>query len=477
MLRNVIKALTKNLGLKLLALLFAVTMWMAVVSMDDPPINKRFTIAVTVENEDAIKAMNKYYEMEGDSSNVTFNVMGKRSVMSEISGSDFKAVADLSQLIQREDENVVPIEITALRHSNELTISKRTRELKIILEDLMTQRFVIQPVAQGNPAEGYALGEMTVAPNRVTISGPKAVVSQVDSVKAPIDILDMSTDITDSVVPLLLDENGDTVDTTRLSCSVDIVTVRVDIVSEKSVPIKVNYNGEPKDGFEVISAKAEPAEVTIKGNSEILNMISSIVIPESDISVEGADEEFEQRVDINRYLPEGVSLSNSAQATITVKVDIEELERRVIHVPSRNIAVDGLPEGYQIEFNDQTVDIEVYGLAADLNRLSANALRPVLDVSNVGPGRHVGQLQLTVDSEYIIGDTSVSFTIFSENTDGDDEEGEDNTDHPDQTEPDEDTNTDTDTDKEIDTNTDDNTEADDHRAVTGIDDISDREEE
>lgn len=469
MLRNVVKKLTKNLGLKILALLFAAVMWMGVVNLDDPPMNKKFTIAVTVENEEAVMSMNKYFEFDSESSNVTINVLGKRSIINDISASDFKATADMSRLIQRENENVVPIEITALRYASKLTISKRTRELKVTLEDLMTQRFVIQPVAQGSPAEGYALGDMSVAPNRITISGPKAVVSKIDSVKAPIDILDMSTDITDSVMPVILDKNGETIDTTRLTISVEIVTVRVDIVSEKAVPIKVNYSGKPADGYEVIAAKADPATVTIKGPSDILNTISAISIPDTDISVEDADDEFEQKLDINRYLPEGVSLSNSSQATITVKVDIEQLERRVIHVPTRYIAVDGLPEGYQLEFNDQNVDIEVYGLTDDLNTLSASALRPVLDVSGMEPGRHVGQLQLTLDSEFIVGDTSVSFTISSDSNDDETNTGTDDV----QTDIDSDTGADTGSDTDVDQ--DDESSVDDSR--TRIDDLANREEE
>ncbi len=57
MLRNVVKILTRNLGLKMLAFLFAVTMWLAVVNLDEPVIRRAFTVAVTVENEDAITSM------------------------------------------------------------------------------------------------------------------------------------------------------------------------------------------------------------------------------------------------------------------------------------------------------------------------------------------------------------------------------------------------------------------------------------
>lgn len=418
MLRNAVKMLINNLGLKMLALLFAITMWMAVVNLEDPTVSKPFTIAVTIENEDYIASMNKYYEIEGENANVKFTVLGKRSIIEELSGSDFKAIADMSQLIQGEDENVVPIEIIALRHSSQLTISKRTRQLKVLLEDLMSQSFVILPSAQGKPAEGYALGTMEVSPNRLKVSGPKDVVSQIESVRAAIDISDMSTDITDSAALILLDSDGNTVDTTRLTLNRDIVNIKVNIVSEKTVPIRASYSGRPKEGYEVISIKTTPSEVMIKGESDILNSISAITIPESVISVDGADELFEQRVDLNQYLPDGVVLSNSRQANVRVKVDVEQLERRSFTVPVDNIGVDGLPEGYRLEFNSRNVVMEIYGLADDLDELTADTLRPVLDVSGLMAGRHVGKLDLAIDNKYVVGDATVSFTIFSGNSEG-----------------------------------------------------------
>lgn len=417
--------LTRNLGLKLLALLFAATMWMAVVNLDDPTMSKPFTVAVTIENDEAVAAMNKYYEIEPDSANVTFNVTGKRSIVDELSASDFKAIADMTRLIQKTDENIVPIEIMALRHSSQLSISKRTRELKVILSDLMRQAFMIQPNPQGEPADGYAVGSLSAEPNRLWVSGPKEVVSQIDSVKAAIDVTNMSTDISDSVVPVLYDKGGEAVDTTRLTLSLDIVTVKANIVSRKTVPVRVNYSGKTAEGFEVISAEAEPAEVTIKGRSNILNAISAVTIPEDVISVEGAKEKFEQKVDINQYLPEGVVLENSVEATVTVKIDVEQLERRVFTIPVRNIQVDDLPEKYRLEFNERTAEIEIYGLTDDLNRLTANGLRPVLSVSGLAPGKHVKQLQLALDNKYIAGENMVSFTIYSENSEDTGEDGSD----------------------------------------------------
>ena len=414
MLRRLIKRLTNNLGLKILALLFAVAMWMAVVNISDPTINRPFTAAVTIENENAVTAMNKYFEFENESAYVTFNVLGKRSIIQELSSSDFKAVADMSQLIQGTDKSIVPVEITAQRYASQLTISKRVQEIKVSLEDLMSTTLVIQAGTQGKPAEGYALGTMEVTPNLLKVSGPKEVVSRIDSVKAVVDISGMSTSVSDGVVPVLLDDKEEAIDTTRLTLNLKAVTVKVNIISEKTVPVKASYTGKPASGFEVISVKTDPPEVTIKGRSEILNSISTITIPENVISVDNVDEKFEQQVDLTKYLPDGVSLSNSKEASIIVKVDVEELERRVFKVPSQNISVDNLPEGYRVEFHGESVDMIIYGLKNDLDELTIQELHPVLDVGGKMAGSHVGQLQLSLDNKYIAGDNQISYTIFSD---------------------------------------------------------------
>ena len=416
MLKRLAKKLTHNLGLKLVALLFAVGMWMAVVNLDDPTINKPFTIAVTIENEDVIASMGKYFEVINESGNVTFNVSGKRSIVDKLSVSDFKATADMNQLIQQDDTSVVPIEIVALRYASQLTISRRGKELQVSLEDLMRAQFMIQPVAKGEPADGYALGSMEVTPNLLKVSGPKAIVSEIEAVKATIDVSDMTSRITDSVVPALLDKDGEMVDTTRLTMNISTVTVNAEILVEKNVMIRAAYSGEPEEGFEVVAVTPDPEEVKIKGTADILNGISAVTIPDTVINVEGANAVFTQQIDITKYLPSGVTLSDSSQANITVKVDVEQLASKTFAVPTSNIDVDNLPEGYRIVYGTHSIDITIFGLNNDLADLTAASLRPVLDVDGMSAGSHVGQLTLNLDSKYIVADMTVPYTIITESS-------------------------------------------------------------
>lgn len=410
------KKLAENIGLKILALVMAVILWIAVINLDDPTINKQFTTGVTVDNENFISAMGKYYEIDSESMNVTFKVYGKRSVINQLNNSDFKAVADLSQISLDESENLVPVSISAQRSASQVTISKRVQEIRVKLEDLMRKSFIIQTESQGEPTEGYALDTTDVTPNVLRVSGPKSVVSKIHEVRAVIDISGLSTEITDNVVPVLFDKNGKTIDTTRLTLNLNTVTVKAGVVSKKDVPVKVNYTGNPAEGFEVVALDTDPAEISIQGDSDILNAISSITIPEGLINVDGMEEKLKQQVDITKYLPSGVTLSDSTQANVTITVDIEEMERRSFTVPVKNIEIDNLPEGSTVDFNSKQVSIPIYGLKDDLDALEADSLHPILDVSGRVSGSHVGQLKLILDNKYIAGEATVSYRIISENS-------------------------------------------------------------
>ena len=51
MLRKLTKRITNNFGLKVLAVVFAIVIWLVVVNIEDPEKTKGFTIPVTIERK------------------------------------------------------------------------------------------------------------------------------------------------------------------------------------------------------------------------------------------------------------------------------------------------------------------------------------------------------------------------------------------------------------------------------------------
>lgn len=397
MLKKAVKFVTNNFGLKILALLFAVILWLVVVNVNDPVQTRSYTTSVNIENDDAIANMGKYYEIVNDSNTVTFKVSAKRSVFRMLNSTDFRATADMSRI---EDMSRVPIEIIATRYASSITFTSRTQYLEVSVEDLQKKRLVISADYEGNPADGCAVESLSInSVNMIEISGPKSVVSTVDSAKAIINVDGQSDSITDSVVPLLVDADGKPVDTTKLTLSLQTVNIRAEIRDVKSVAVEADVGGAPREGYVYTGISFSPAAVQVKGTGAVLNTVNTIKIPEGIIDVDGKTETFTQIVDVTSYMPDGISIVNDADKKVTATVTIEKKEVRAVEMPTKNIIIHNIPEGYRAEYVNDSVEVYISGLSEDLDRLSVRDLTATIDVGGLGEGEHTVALVLELDDE------------------------------------------------------------------------------
>lgn len=421
MAKKLLKTLVNNLGFKILAVALAFILWLVVYNIDDPKKTKTYTTNVTVENAAVVTDMNKCYEVLNGTNTVTFSVTGKRSELDKLDDTDFTAVADMNRLIVSADGDKasVPIEINTKRSFGALSINSKNKYLELSLEDLMSRRYMISADTSGKVAEGYALGEVTVTnPNVLNVSGPASLVKKVDKVVATIDVDGMSSNLTDNVIPILYDADGKEVDTTRLTLSNTTVTISAKILSVKEVPLVFSTSGKPYGEYRVVEISSAPDTVKLKGTSSILSPLVSLEIPSSVINVSGAKEDVKTTIDITEYLPEGVELVNSSDASVTVTVRIEAYASRTYQLSSAGIRVEGLDDNYDLTFDSPDISVVVSALQEDLEKLKQTDMHATIDVSGLSEGTHQVELILKLDEEhYAYQPINVSVTISSKKTD------------------------------------------------------------
>lgn len=399
---KILKTLTKNLGFKILAVVFAFILWLVVYNTDDPTITVSYTTNVTVENASAVTEMNKCYEVLNGTNTVTFAVTAKRSVLNKLEDTDFTAVADMNRMIVNEegDEANVPIEIISKRSNSSLKYNGKNKYLQVSLEDLMKRRFIITADTSGKVADGYALGEVTVTnPNVLNVSGPASIVNKIDSVVATIDVEGMSMNLSDNVIPALYDADGQEIDTTKLKLSNTTVTISAKILSVKEIPLVFSTTGVPYGDYRVVEISSKPETVKVKGSSTILNPLSSLTIPGDVLNVSGAREDITTTIDISEYLPDGVELVNASDATVTVTVRIEAYESKKFNLNTSQITVNGLDTDYDLSFEQSAVAVTVSGLKNNLNTLTVSQLSASIDVTDLGVGTHQVNLELSLDED------------------------------------------------------------------------------
>lgn len=415
MAKKILKTLTNNLGFKLLAVFFALVLWLVVYNIDDPTRTRTFTTNVMVENASAVTDVNKCYEVLNGSNTVSFSVTGKRSILDKLEDTDFTAVADMNRMILNKDGDTatVPIEITSRRQNSSLKYNGKNKYLEVSLENLMSHRFMITAATSGQVADGFALGEVTVTnPNVLSVSGPASIVKKIANVVATIDVGGMSVNLSDNVIPVLYDANGKEVDTTRLKLSNNTVSISAKILSVKEIPLSFTTSGKPYGNYRVVEICSSPASVKLKGASNVLNPLMAIEVPSDVLNVSGARDDLSTSIDITEYLPEGTELVNSSDAAVTVTVRVEAYEPKNYEINSDNIAVHGLETGYELSFEDTRIPVTINGLKKDLNRLNVSDIPAEIDVAGLLEGTHRVTLRLKLDEErYAYQPITVAVTI------------------------------------------------------------------
>lgn len=430
MANKILKTLVNNIGYKILAVVFAFILWLVVYNIDDPNKTVRFTTNVTVENESAITDMNKCYEVLNGTNTITFSVTAKRSVINKLEDTDFVATADMNRMIMNSDNKSakVPIEVISRRSNSSLKYNGKNQYLEISLDDLVSRRFMITADTTGQVADGYALGEVTVTnPNVLNVTGPATIVDKIDSVVATIDVEGMSMNLSDNVLPVFYDADGNEIDTTRLKYNNTTVTIAAKILRVKEIPLSFTTTGTPSGDYRVVEITSDPENIRIKGASSVLNPIMSLAIPAEVLNVSGARDDLTTTIDITEYLPDEVELVDAADATVTVTVRIEAYQSKTFTIDTKDITVNGLGDGYELAFEQNSVTVTISGLQNDLNRLSAADLASAIDVSGMEEGLHQVNLEIELDeTNYAARTVSVEVKISKKSS----ESGDSNADNP-----------------------------------------------
>lgn len=415
-----------NFGLKILAVLFAIILWIVVVNIDDPTQSQNYTISVTLENTDYLTSMDKYYEVLGGNNTVTFRVTAKRSVHEKLSNSDFSAVANLEKIEydERTESYQVPVTITAERYSKDVEISTKQNYLVLALEDLSRTQKVITATTRGTVADGFALGDVSITSyNILKISGPASIVSQIDTVVAIINVDGVNTDVTDSVSPILYDAEGNAIDTTKLSLSLKTVSISAQILGTRDVPVQFETMGTVKKGYKVTGISYSPTEVRIKGESALLNTVNSIAVPQEVLDMTGLSDNLEKEVDISTYLPSGTSLVLGSDAKIAVTVTVEPVVTKEFEVPVKNITVKNLSEEYEVKFGGDYVVMEVSGTEKAMKGLKEKDITGTLDLGSAAVGAYSLSVAWDLDeADYSVSADLVPVTIRKQNEDTETEE-------------------------------------------------------
>lgn len=402
------KKLTNNLFLKIISVVIAIFVWLLIVNINDPMVTKSYNIPVTIQNDSYIESIGKTFRVEELQRGATVILRGKSSVV-EGRGNDIQAVADLTQIVDMDTKPyvMVPITVTCDRILPE-NINVVPKNLRIVIEEAVEQDFVIGVDTDMTiPAREYRIGKKVANPEIIKIKGPSSLMKKIDSVVAVIDVKGMSKDavkkgelkVYDKNKDILSDiqmgylkfgENGEP----RVDVTIDLWRVQPD------VELKVNYSGSPGVGYQVDKISVTPEKIGVAGTEEALAQLkennNTIEINEEEITLDGKTQDFEIKVDLNKFLPPETKLAGDVESAI-VNVSILPLESKQFKVPTQDIEVMNLDEDrYRLVFGIDKMNVRVKGEADPLTKVNEKTVKPVIDLAGLDKGDHMIPVQFSL---------------------------------------------------------------------------------
>ncbi|MCR5404772.1 MAG: hypothetical protein K6E91_13280 [Butyrivibrio sp.] len=382
------KKLTANWGLKLASLIFAIAVWFLVTNINDPITSVRYTsIPVTLKNTNLITDQGQVFTvLDGSDTISSVTIYAPRSIIDSISQNNVVAYADIQELSSL---NTVTIHVETNKYKDKIDSYVTSSDVvKLSVERKSSKSLALGATTSGALADGYVIGDVITEQNMVRISGPESVVNNIKSATVDVDVTGFTSNIGTDADIILLDGDGNPVDSNLVSMNIKTVRVNVVIYETKFVPVTYVIKGEPAYGY-MSTGRIEttPESIQVAGRSSTIASFDEIIVDDEWLDISGMTGNLTNTFDIRPYLPTGVNLADKDfNGSVSVTVYISQMQTQTLDVSAANISVEGALEGYNVYVDttlSDTVPLTVEGLRDAVGSVSQTSVTGTVSVDAI----------------------------------------------------------------------------------------------
>jgi YbbR domain-containing protein len=299
--------------------------------------------------------------------------------LGRLTASDFRATVDLSDV--KPDGNPANVTVNVQPIDPRVTILEvRPRTIQVVLDQSVSSTVPVV-VDRGTPPPGLDIGETTVQPAAVTVTGPSSAVNRVVGARASVPIDASGIDIDRDVEVTPVDAAGEIVSGVEVEPSSVHVTIPIFTNKEsRTLPVNPILTGTPAAGFQVGAIEVDPLVVSVEGDQD--QLASLVRADTAPVAVFGATSDVHATVTL--ALPTGVVPLGTATVDVTVRIE-PVTETRTY---TAGLRLDGEDPALDYAVSPDRVLLTLFGSVADLDRLGSAPLVVGVNVATLGPGTH-----------------------------------------------------------------------------------------
>lgn len=397
----------------IVSLLASLAIWIYVTSADSSDFRQTFrNVRVELVGEDTLRSSRNLVVTDLDVGSVTVVISGPRRIVNPLDSDDLVAQVDVSRLstaayTSLKYDIVYPSGVS----ERELTVERKNPEYVNFNVSMVTTKEVpVRGGFEGKPEDGFTAESPVFEPSIITVIGPEAYLKDIDRAWVTFgkDMV-VSSSYTTDVGFTLQDANGEPCSTEYITCSQDTVKATLPIRAIKNVPLTVNliYGSGANETNTIVTVT--PAYLTLTGDSAILSGMNQIVLGTVDLTDFNTTFSDEYSIPLDNSLKNLTGLS-SAEVTI----EIVGLETKTYAVTNK--AVINAPEGSEVEFISESMEIRIRGTEEQLRQIHAENITLVADLTDYQDteGAYMVPVRVRVDGFTdvgAVGDYTISLEI------------------------------------------------------------------
>ncbi len=359
--------------LYVLSFVVAVALWAAIIFYVDPDttiVIHDVPVNISTSSQEAVSLS----IVSGKIETVDIEVKAPRSQVPSLSADSFTAEIDLSGETKSGTYEKA-IEVSSGSEFVKI-ISVSPASTTIVLDVTESKTFTIEVDDGGYAApEGYYIASPSLSSNSVKITGPKAVVDNIDRAVVNVEIEEESVGIIvfkDCEINFL-DKDMNKVDIESAAADIDRVTVSVPIIRWKKVPMKLDFINAP-------SLTGNFYDLTYSIGDEKYHKLDDIEIAATDGVFDDITEINIGAIDFSKIytksytteftveMPSGVT-NISGITTVGVTIEFSSMTTDSITLMPDQIVVKSVPSGKTAEITSKSMRVTICG-AFDSVRLA-----------------------------------------------------------------------------------------------------------
>jgi YbbR domain-containing protein len=353
--------------------------------------------------------------------NLTITFQGSRSDISRIMVPNAVSVeVDLAGVTSAGAMHLAYVEILPPQvNSNSINITGRSASrITLVVDRILDRQIpVVVNYTGGTASEDLIVEPVEFDPQVIRVTGPEAIISQIDHVYVPILRENLSTTFFEDLPFILVDSDHaeltlDNNTKESVEFSHDTIRVTIPIRQMKDIPLSVALSHGASTSDINTSVSITPQSIKVAGDPDVIRDFNSIALGPIDmLRLELSDTE-----EFAIIVPNHIT-NISGELRASVHVEVFRLLRIGYHSTS-NIHTVNIPPGYRADIITQSLDVRIRGLEEDLELIGPTNIRVVADLTGIGTGTTRVPARIFIDgidaAIDAVGDYRIAVTIVAE---------------------------------------------------------------